>query len=326
MSDTAPLLVIKFDGPAMGPGRIPLSTLLRYLSKMRTAVLRTGNLLVDGRGESGSDDGSERDLLELDLDLVRLTAGSPSAVLHFERSRRRESHPLSDRGVEALKCAIAGLSELLDTTGLGALPRGFDAGVIRSWGETAVVFGRGVEQVELTLNLPDGPLAAILTRVSMARLKERLSGPQMNRRVLEGRLQMADFKETGPRCRIHPSLGDPVTCTFDEDQTTDVLQHLTKWVRVVGDATEDAASGRIKSLAVLEIAEVAPKGSRVGQPSMPDQTHGFWEKPSLPALAEAQGVRPVQAIRSLYGTWPGEVDDGFEELIDDLRHPKAVRE
>jgi len=45
----------------------------------------------------------------------------------------------------------------------------------------------------------------------------------------------------------------------------------------------------------------------------------FWKSPELDDLARAQGVVPMQYIRTLFGTWPGEPDDGFEELIDDLR-------
>lgn len=45
----------------------------------------------------------------------------------------------------------------------------------------------------------------------------------------------------------------------------------------------------------------------------------FWTSPELDDLARAQGVVPMQDIRTLFGTWPGDPDDGFEELIDDLR-------
>ena len=44
------------------------------------------------------------------------------------------------------------------------------------------------------------------------------------------------------------------------------------------------------------------------------------EKPqSLEELAEAQGVQPIQDISALAGTWPGEMEDGFEESILNLR-------
>ena len=50
---------------------------------------------------------------------------------------------------------------------------------------------------------------------------------------------------------------------------------------------------------------------------------GFWESRTLEELAELQKARPVKDIRELFGTWPDKADDGFEEAIDRLRHPKA---
>ena len=29
-------------------------------------------------------------------------------------------------------------------------------------------------------------------------------------------------------------------------------------------------------------------------------------------------------VRALFGTWPGEEDDGFEQAIDELRHPSTA--
>ena len=50
----------------------------------------------------------------------------------------------------------------------------------------------------------------------------------------------------------------------------------------------------------------------------------FWESPALEELAQAQHVRPMLDVRALFGTWPGEDDDGFERTIDELRHPIAA--
>jgi hypothetical protein len=47
----------------------------------------------------------------------------------------------------------------------------------------------------------------------------------------------------------------------------------------------------------------------------------FWQSRTLDELAREQGVRPVTDARALFGTWPGEADDGFEAAIDELRHP-----
>ena len=48
----------------------------------------------------------------------------------------------------------------------------------------------------------------------------------------------------------------------------------------------------------------------------------FLESQTLDELAARQGVQPQTNVRALFGTWPGEEDDGFEEMIDKLRHPE----
>ena len=50
--------------------------------------------------------------------------------------------------------------------------------------------------------------------------------------------------------------------------------------------------------------------------------NSFWQAPTLEQLIAAQGVKPISDIRVLYGTWPGEEEDGFEAMIDALRHPR----
>ncbi len=50
---------------------------------------------------------------------------------------------------------------------------------------------------------------------------------------------------------------------------------------------------------------------------------GFWESRTLEELAELQKAEPIKDVRELFGTWPDEADDGFEEAIDRLRHSKA---
>ena len=51
----------------------------------------------------------------------------------------------------------------------------------------------------------------------------------------------------------------------------------------------------------------------------------FWESATLDELAQAQNVQPMVDARRLFGTWPGEEDDGFEMAIDELRHPSSAR-
>jgi len=69
------------------------------------------------------------------------------------------------------------------------------------------------------------------------------------------------------------------------------------------------------------------KGSRIGvlRESGHPISRDFWESPTLDELAQAQNVRPMMDVRTLFSTWPGEVDDGFEEAIDELRHSQKGR-
>ena len=54
------------------------------------------------------------------------------------------------------------------------------------------------------------------------------------------------------------------------------------------------------------------KGKHQAEPDL-------WKSPSLDELAKAQGVDQLFDVSSLFGTWPGESDDGFEEMIKKYR-------
>ena len=51
-----------------------------------------------------------------------------------------------------------------------------------------------------------------------------------------------------------------------------------------------------------------------------DEIWTFWESRTLEELAHMQNVQPIADARALFGTWPGEENDGFEAAIEDLRH------
>ena len=67
-----------------------------------------------------------------------------------------------------------------------------------------------------------------------------------------------------------------------------------------------------------EAIELLPLGTPVGV--------DFWKSPTIEELAVAQDVSPLTKIETLWGTWPDEADDGFEESIQTLRHLDRFRE
>jgi hypothetical protein len=322
MSETEPLLKIRFDGQEVGPGIIPVAHLLRFLSNMNKALQRTGRLL-QGDAESLRRGQPPRHIKEdVDLNLVLLTHGSPAAVLGFERRQIALSLPTMDFGLEILEKAIGGLETVQKDAPEDALPAGYDTGVLMAWRDAGILFSQGVERIELALNHREAPITASFTPTGYARIQERIKGPQTNIRTIEGRLLMADFKEHGTRCRVHPAAGDPVLCLFDKEQKDEVLGDILQYVRVIGEAKEDPVSGKITSIKIHDIerledredeaADLLPQGTPISQT--------FWESPTLAELAESQNVQPMASVQSLFGTWPGEEDDGFEADIDQLRH------
>ena len=328
MNERSPLLQVRFNGQAVGSGTISVAHLLRFLSNLNKAFQRIGRVL-HGESESlrrGQPPHNIRD--EVDLDLVLLTHGSPATVLGFERRKKSPSFPAMDFGLEILEKAVAGLNVVQKEGSGGTLPPGYDAGVLMAWRDVGGLFHQGINEIELTLTYRAQALHTSFTRRGAGCIQERLQGPKINIRTIEGRLLMADFKEHGTRCRVHPSAGDPVLCLFDEGQRDEVLGDMLQYVRIVGEATADPTSRKITSIKIHDIqrledrqdeaADLLPRGTPISRT--------FWESPTLDQLARSQEVRPMTDVRRLFGTWPGEEDDGFEHAIDELRHPGTKKD
>jgi len=324
MKEDDPLLKIRFDGEAVGPARIPVTHLLTFLANMNKALQRTGRVLA-GEAESLRRGPQPRGIKEeIALDLVLLTHGSPAAVLGFERRQTDAAFPGMDMGLDILEKALDGLTAVQAAD--DALPPGYDTGVLMAWRDAGTLFSKGITSIDFTLNHREIPLTTNLTPEGFARIQERIKGPQTNIRTIEGRLLMADFKEHGTRCRVHPSAGEPVLCLFDDEQRDEVLDDILRYVRIVGEAKEDPLTGKIASIKIHDIerledregeaADLLPQGTPISR--------SFWESPTLDQLAQAQNVQPMADVRALFGTWPGEIGDGFEQEVDDLRHSHAA--
>jgi len=324
MNEKNPLLKIRFDGGAVGSGKIPVSHLLRFLSNLNKVLQRSGRVLR-GDAESVRRGHTPHKISdEVALDLVLLTHGSPAAVLGFERHRTQASLPEMDFGLDILEKTMTGLAAIQKPD--EALPTGYDVGVLRAWRDVGTLFSRGIEKIEFTLNHREAPVKTMFTPNGFARIQERIKGPQTNIRTIEGRLLMADFKEHGTRCRVHPSTGNPVLCLFDEEQKDEVLEDILQYVRIVGEATQDPVSGKITSVKICDIERLEDRDDEATEllPQGTPISRDFWESPTLDELAQSQDVQPLADARALFGTWPGEDDDGFEASIRELRHPSTT--
>ena len=310
------LLEVRLEGSAIGPGRIKVEHLVGLLTGITKAFLRCGQVLA-GNVRSLRRGPKPRSLKdEIALELVKLSHGSIATVLGFER-RRPQMELFEDFGLQIIEKTILGLGEVQKPG--DAFPHGYDLGVLRAWRDVGSLFEKGVSKMEFTLNRRPRRVTIAYTPLGYEELQKRIQGPQTNVRTIEGRLLMVDFKEHGMRLRIHPSVGEPIFCLFDENLKEEVLENILHYVRITGEAKEDPVTGKIKSITIHDIQRLEEREQEDLLPPSTPPSIEFWQSPSLEELAQTQHVGPIQDIWKIWGTWPGEIDDGFEEEIERIR-------
>jgi hypothetical protein len=311
--------VMRLEGPAVKPGRIRLEDFLRLGQDVLRGVERVA-LVLQGRADSQRAGRRPQDIrAAISLDVAEVTRGSPACVIRFERSEPQLSIPEADLGLEVFEKFIEGLIAV--TSDVDTHPPGYDAGVLLALRDAGRLFDRGVDRIGFTLNHRARPVHVVYNRDGCARIQKRITGPQINKRTIEGRLLMADFKERGSRLRVHPSSGEPVICLFDESLRDEVYRGILHFVRVTGEAKEDPKTNRIVSITISDIERIETREDEATEilPSGAPLPGDFWQTMSFDDLAMAQGVRPLSDIDALVGTWPGDVNDGFEESVQRLR-------
>ena len=326
MNQKVPMLLMRFHGSVVGQGTFPVPQLVRFLSSMNKVLQRVGRVLR-GKAESrrrGKIRGSVEG--DVNLQLVSLNSGIAAAVLGFERSRPDQQFPCMDAGREILQMAIDGLATVQTDGNTGTLPIGYDIGVLMAWRDAGMVLGHGITRVSFRLRNRHNPIEASLTPSGLVRICERIQDPETNVRKIEGRLLMADFNEQGARCRVHPSLGEPVHCYFDDSHMDEVLENILGYVRVVGEPIEDPSAGRTTSIRIHDIEPLYDKaGATTGLlPKGIAFRTSFWGAHALEDLADVQNVKPLKSAQDLFGTWPGDENDGFESAIVELRQARTV--
>ncbi len=308
---TASTITVRLTGPAVAQGRISVDDLVLLARQVQSSIERIALVL---RGERGTKTGRRPAEVEslTRLEVVGLRPGS--VVLELDLARDQRALKGLDLGEEATKALVDGLVAL---TAREVLPRGWDAGALLAWREATTLYRHGVDGIEVSAQLNGYQRSARLAPTLGERIARLVAKPVTNLRAVEGRLLMADFRETATRCRIHPPMGPPVECTFDEEHRQAVLDALTKHVRVTGEAEVDPESSRIKrlSLADIEILDAAEAGATA---------YPFWESLSVEELAERQGAEPVEQLEALRADfWPDELSaDEFLSLIRPVGDPR----
>ena len=325
MNKYDPLLKVRFDGEAVGASKIPLPHLSRFLSCLNKALRQTERALKGDASSVRRGRPPHNTKQELELDLVSLTHGSPAAVLGFDRNEKTLSSAEKDFGMRVLEKTLDGLKTAQEKGAEEALPPRYDEEVLGTWSDVGNLFRRGISRIEFTLNHRAKPMRMSFTLNGLERIRKRIrrriKKAETDVREIEGRLLMADFKERGSRVRVHPSVGEPVICHFNEERADEVVENILHYVRIAGTAKEDPVSRKIKNIKIHKIERLDEAVALLSQG--PPVSRTFWESPSLEELARLQNVKPMEDVRSLSGMWPGAENDGFEAAIEELRHPDA---
>ncbi len=312
-------LTIRLEGPAVKHNRIKLRDFLFFIRQLQNGVDRVARVL-SGQSVSVQPGRKPTEIQSAcSLDIVEIKGGSLTVICDLPRQPQESLY--EDLGEEALTHLISGISVF--ESNQAQMPQGYDKGVLLSWREGGKLFDHGIEKITFDLKTRHGKWASTFTPIIQSQIISQIQEPMENRRTLEGRLLMGDFKETGFRCRIHPPIGKPILCLFEEALKESVLASLTRFVRVVGEATE--INGQIQTLQIEDIEIVDGNGDLE---SRYERDYTFFDaETNLESLAESQQVEEVKEFSQLIGDfWPEDENlDQFIEKVREWRHEGEER-
>ncbi|MBN1972580.1 MAG: hypothetical protein JW787_03005 [Sedimentisphaerales bacterium] len=318
-----PFFSIRIEGPNIGPGRMRLADFLELANEITNAVERVG-IVLSNTGLSSRRGARPKDLKKaLSLDLVGFTQGSPAVLAYFERSDTQMLIEDVDFGNQIYTKWLEGLEEI--SRGKEVLPQGYDVGVLLKMRDLGNLFGRGITQMDFSLNHRPKTITFKYTEKAVNQIRKHIAKPESMTYTIDGRLVMVDFKETGPIFRIHPAIGEPVMCKFAESFREEVYKNILKYVRIRGSAEKDM-QGKITEINIADIETLVSDSEgqlELTEKSLPSGIE-FWQHHTVDELAIAQGIKAISNVDDLLGGWPGDVNDGFEEWISEMREAELI--
>jgi hypothetical protein len=302
-------LQVRMMGPAVDNHRMSINDFVFFTRQLQMALDRVAQVIL-GRTESNRRGPKPADIRKTcSLEIVDVGPGSLNLVCDLPP----KNDLFEDVGSEAVTALVQGIGSVGTSKGT---PYGYDKGVLLALRESGKLFDRGITEIKYDFQPPAGGhrSRAVYTPQVHLRLIAMIREPMANQRVLEGRLLMGDFRETAFKCRLHPAVGRPVTCSFEEFQKDVILEALTHHVRLSGEAVEEG--GQILELRIddIELLETEINLKRTGE--------SFFEKSfDINELALQQGVSPVSDFGKLLGDfWPEEEKaDAFISQVREWR-------
>lgn len=304
------VLTLRVEGPGVRSGSITVPDLIKICDAAQSAINRQAQAMQDGQS-LGPGPYVSRVYDECTLELIGIARGS--TMLPFRIAKPQQPLPGSQTfGVEVVT-RVACVVRAVSGSRNGHVD-GLDAGVLDSLKKMGEIFDRKeISAIEWRVPRHEGTSAikAVFNKKARDRVIQKMTAPAQQPLTVEGTLEMADFKETGQQCRIHPPIGQAISCTFEPGRADEVYRALRKPVRITGTARINPNTGRTEELQIEKISLLEPL--LVGE-------RDFFANRSFEKLARAQGVKPLTNPRRLAGGWPENEDlDQFLEEIYQTR-------
>lgn len=308
-----PVMRVKLRGEGIRRGRVPIPELLLICDHVQSAVNRQAEALSGHTQTLRPGRKLAKVEQECTLELVSLRGGS--ADLGFAPA---QAEPLFPEVVTLAYDAVRKIGETLADAGEDRVVNGADVGVLDSLHQMGRVFDRG-KVSEITLIIPakrgvakSKRLAVTYTPEVRERIARRLTPPTTKPTFLEGRLEMTDFKPGDFKCRIAPTFGSAVYCTFDPALADDVYANTRRIVHADGIAEISSQTGKMESVHIQSVRPLDPLSMDRGS---------FFSGWTFDQLASLQSVEPIADVRVLAGGWPEDDDvDAFIEEVYRQRH------
>lgn len=310
-------LLVQLVGAGVKRGRLGLSDLLQLGKHFQHALVEVACALAaqDSVAWKGLGAGVIRSSCALEV--VAFDEGSFSVALDLQRPQTRLDG--LDLGERALESLVAGLG-LLQNSAHDA-PAPFGPEVLAELRHVGRLFSHGIDRIDVSLHTRLQRVKATFDRSTFDRVLRLIERPSEHTETIEGRLLMADFNEPRTRCRIHPSVGDAILCSFDPPVMEEVQDNLRSYVRATGESQRDPSSGRIVHFRIMNIdpLEVETAAATIGGTE-------FWQEKTVDTLAHEQGVVIPQQVEDLIGRgadlWEDDADfDEFLSGIYERRRP-----
>ena len=300
------VLKLRVEGPGVTSGAIAVPVLVRICQAAQDAVNRQAEAMRGGQSLRPGPKTSEV-YEECTLELAGIKKGS--TVLPFRLAKPQQALPGAlTFGVDVVTRVVVAVKDVASNG------QNIEPGVLDSLKSIGEILERcRVSKIEWIAPPRSGhrTIRAVFDKRVREQVLQRIKAPSQKQETVEGVLEMADFKEQEHKCRIHPLIGQPVLCSFDEAQEDEIYDSLRKPVRVTGTAKINPNSGKIEELHIekIGIVEQLLLGAK-----------DFFTGRSIEQLAEVQGVKPLDKPSVLAGGWPADQDiDAFLEEIYSTR-------